>query len=172
MSPRETMSNANEISGVEAFEALFDAEHDRLFRLLVLVTTNRGEAEELMQESFLKLWERWDAVQTHPNVEGYLYKTAFNLSRNRLRRAVHQARSLWSPTEAEDGLARVEDREALLPALRGLTRRQRAALLLVEVMDLSSEQAAEVLRVRPATVRVLASKARAAMRQALEASDG
>ena len=45
-----------------SFEAFFEAEHERLFRALYLVTGNAQEAEELMQDAFVAVWERWDRV--------------------------------------------------------------------------------------------------------------
>lgn len=41
-----------------SFETFYDAESRTLFRRLWLVTGNRAEAEELMQDAFLKVWER------------------------------------------------------------------------------------------------------------------
>ena len=41
-----------------SFEELFDSEHARLFGALCLVTGDRHEAEEIMQDAFLRLWER------------------------------------------------------------------------------------------------------------------
>src|SRR5436190_16449843 len=70
-----------------SFEAFFEVEHDRLFGALVLVTGNRHDAEELMQEAFTRLWARWDLVQSLANPTGYLYRTAMNLLRMRMRRA-------------------------------------------------------------------------------------
>lgn len=166
------MTGGAEPDRAEAFETFFEAEHGRLFRVLCLVTGDTGEAEELMQEAFLRVWERWDRVRAHVNPSGYLYRTALNLSRNRLRQLAHGARHLFPFSGGSDALARVEDRETLLPALKRLTRRQRAALLLTEVMDLKSEEAAEILSVKPVTVRVLASQARAALRRSMEAIDG
>lgn len=72
---------------------------------------------------------------------------------------------------ADDALSRVDDRESLLSALRSLTPRQRAAIVLTELLDMSSEEAAEALAVKPATVRVLVGRARAAMRKELEQAD-
>src|SRR5207249_2647958 len=69
------------------FEAFFEAEHLRMFRALWLLTRSRHEAEELMQDAFLKVWERWDRVSGLSDPEGYLYRTAMNLFRSRLRRA-------------------------------------------------------------------------------------
>ncbi len=69
------------------FEAFFDAEHAGLFGALCLVTGNRQEVEEIMQEAFLRLWERWDHVSIMENPTGFLYRTAMNVLRNRYRRA-------------------------------------------------------------------------------------
>jgi hypothetical protein len=43
-----------------SFEELFLDVHDRLYRALYFVTGSSADAEELMQDAFLKLWERWD----------------------------------------------------------------------------------------------------------------
>ena len=51
------------------FEDFFGSEHARLFGALCLVTGDRHEAEEIMQDAFLRLWERWEQVAvstTHP----------------------------------------------------------------------------------------------------------
>src|SRR5262245_41651740 len=44
------------------FEDLFEAERERLFRALLLITHDSAEAEDLMQEAFVSVWERWDRV--------------------------------------------------------------------------------------------------------------
>jgi RNA polymerase sigma-70 factor, ECF subfamily len=153
------------------FEVFFEIEHGRLFGTLCLATGDASEAEELMQEAFLKLWEHWDQVQTHPDPRGYLYRTAFNLHRNRLRRAVRAARRMVMPARSEDPFAELVQRETLIRALRALSPRQRAALVLTELLDMTSQEAAEVLEVRPSTVRALATQGRAALRAGLEEGD-
>ena len=45
-----------------SFGEFFEEHHRRLFSALCAATANRQEAEEVMQEAFLKLWERWDRV--------------------------------------------------------------------------------------------------------------
>jgi hypothetical protein len=60
----------------ESFEAFFDAEWPRLFRALLLLTGNAHEAEDLTQGAFLKLLERWDALDHGTDLEGYLFRTA------------------------------------------------------------------------------------------------
>jgi sigma-70-like protein len=55
------------------FDTFFEEEHERLFKALYFVTGNRHDAEELMQDAFLRLWERWDHATTPMDVtlDGY-----------------------------------------------------------------------------------------------------
>jgi len=64
------------IDPTSSFERFFSAETDLLFRRLCLVTGNRAEAEEIAQEAFLKVWERWDRVAGMDDEVGYLYRVA------------------------------------------------------------------------------------------------
>ena len=55
--------NARRPPNPRSFEDLFLDLHDRLYRALYFITGSRGDAEELMQDAFLKLWERWDRIR-------------------------------------------------------------------------------------------------------------
>jgi RNA polymerase sigma-70 factor, ECF subfamily len=165
----ETEDLAVEQAG--GFEAFFQAHHARLYGTLCLVTSDRSEAEDVMQEAFLKVWERWDRVRTHPDPGGYLYLTAFNVFRSRLRGARRAARRVFTRQASGDPLAEVDARESLAAGLRALTARQRAAVVLLDLLDFSSEEAARALGVRPVTVRVLASQGRAALRDTIGRDD-
>ena len=67
-------------------------------------------------------------------------------------------------TSPRDPFEDVNIRDEVRRMLRSLPQRQRAALVLTEIFDYSSEQAAQILGIRPTTVRVLASQGRAALR--------
>ena len=165
----ETEDRAVEQTG--GFDQFFQAHHARLYGTLCLVTGDRAEAEDVMQDAFLKLWERWDRVREHPDPGGYLYRTAFNLFRSRLRRVARAARRLVTTPPQGDALAEVESRQDLAIGFRHLTPRQRAAIVLLDLLDLTSEEAARALGVRPVTVRVLASQGRAALRDTMGRDD-
>jgi RNA polymerase sigma factor (sigma-70 family) len=154
-----------------SFESFFEIEHERLFGALLVVTGNRSDAEELMQEAFTRLWARWDLVQSLANPTGYLYRTAMNLLRMRRRRARALVRRTLSRRTGHDGFEdafdQVEVRADVRRALAGLAERQRAALVLTELLRFPSDEAARVLGVRPSTVRSLATQARSALRTAL-----
>jgi RNA polymerase sigma factor (sigma-70 family) len=117
-----------------------------------------------MQDAFLKLWERWDRIHTIDDPVGYLFRVAMNGFRMRARRAKMAARRLVLLEPARDPYDDIELRDDVRRML-GLPHRQRAALVLTEIFGYSSEQAAQILGIRPTTVRVLASQGRAALRE-------
>lgn len=148
-----------------AFEDFFEAERERLYGALCLVTRNRHEAEELSQDAFLKVWESWDRVSRMEDPTGYLYRTAMNAFRSRYRRAaLGLKRRLGSP-RIDDGLAAVEERAAIVGALAHLSEKQRAAIVLTDLLGFSSEESGAILGLTPGAVRTLASRARAELRR-------
>lgn len=150
------------------FEDLFAAQHARLYRALYLIVGNSHEAEELMQDAFVHVLERWDRID---NPTGYLYRSALNSTRSRFRRLKMAATRTLAPDQPEDPFAAADLRDQVVRALRDLPKRQRAALVLLDLLDQGSEEAAAILEVTPATVRSLASHARAALRLSMEARD-
>ena len=154
-----------------SFEAFYNAEGQTLFRRLWLVTGNRAEAEEIMQDAFLKVWERWDRVGTMEDPVGYLYRTAMNLFRKRYRRAALAVRRSIGLVPSGDDFADADDRETVRRVLATLPPRQRAALLLTEMLGFSSEEAGRVLGVRASTVRSLSHQGRESFREAMEVDD-
>lgn len=146
------------------FEAFFEEHRSRLFGALCLVTGSRQEAEEICQDAFLKLWERWEQVSELEDPAGYLFRTAMNVFRNRARRTALTLRKALRLTPSTDDLEAVEDRDEMVRAMRPLTSHQRAALVLTGYLGYSSSEAAGILGVRASTVRVLASTGRAAAR--------
>jgi RNA polymerase sigma-70 factor (ECF subfamily) len=146
------------------FDEFFDEEHEHLFKALYFVTGNRQDAEELMQDAFMKLWERWDQIDRISDPAGYLFRVALNGFRMRRRRAATALRRLAPVADERDLFAEAEMRADVQRLLLGLSVRQRAALLLVDLLGYPSEQAALILRVRPSTVRALATQGRMALR--------
>jgi RNA polymerase sigma-70 factor, ECF subfamily len=151
-----------------AFEEFFLRTRERLAGSLWLVTRNRLETEEIAQEAYLRIWQRWDRVGAMDDPEGYLVRTAINVWRSRGRRAGVTLRKVIHAIPPEEAVADVESRDVVVRALASLTPRQRAAVVLMDLLDLSSDEAAGALGVRAATVRVLAAKGRARLREGME----
>jgi RNA polymerase sigma factor (sigma-70 family) len=124
-----------------SFESFYDAESRTLFRRLWLVTGNRAEVEEIMQDAFLKVWERWEQVGAMDDPVGYLYRTAMNLFRRRYRRAALAIRRSIGLAPSHDDFADADDRETVRRVLSTLPPRQRTALVLTEMLGFSSTEA-------------------------------
>ena len=154
-----------------SFEAFYDAERQTLFRRLWLVTGNRAEAEELMQDAFLKIWERWDRIESMDDPVGYLYRTAMNLFRSRYRRTRLAIRRTLGLATARDDFADADDRDTVQRVLSTLPPRQRAALMLTEMLGFSSDEAGRALGVRASTVRSLSRQGRESFRRRMEVDD-
>lgn len=157
--------------GPPVFEDFFQAQRDRLFRTLCLITGSRDEAEDLAQEAFVRVLERWDSVREIEDPAGYLHRTAMNAFRSRLRRAATAARRAVGFGPPDDVYRHVDDRVVALDALARLSRRQRAALVLTDLMGYTAEEAGSILGVRGSTVRALHFQARSALRARLRGEE-
>lgn len=149
------------------FEAFYVANERRLFRALFVVTGDRDETEDIMQTAFCKMWERWDKVARLDDPVGYLFRTAFNTHRSATRRSMRAALRFVGRSSAEESPPEPSEvaatRDHAARALDVLTRRQREAVVLTALLGFGSAEAAQVMGIRPATVRVLVSQARAAL---------
>ena len=172
--PAETVTDDASVARIvatqESFEDFFLAQRGRLLEALVVITSNRAEAEELAQDAFLRLWERWDRVTAMDSPVGFLYRVSMNLYRSRARRAAVGLRKTVRLRDDPDELAQVETRDTAVRLLGALTPRERAALVFTAYLDYSSEEAGQLLGIKATTVRVLTARARAALRSVTEES--
>jgi len=147
------------------FAALFAEEHRGLYKALYFVTGNPADAAELMQDAFLKLWERWDRIDRIADPKGYLFRVALNGFRMRTRAAIRGTRRLVPIASSTDPFDEIDLREDVRRMLLDLSPRQRAALVLLDMYGYGSEEAARIMGIRPSTVRALATQGRAVLRK-------
>ena len=162
-----SLKAAPDVGEATAFEEFFLAEHERLFQALYLLTGDRFEADDLAQEALLRAYERWDRVAAMDSPAGYVYRTALNLHRSRLRALVVRARRVFAAVPAEDLSGPVAVSYDVRRALARLPRGQREALILVEWLGLESEEAGRVLGIDAASVRGRLHRGRASLRDLL-----
>jgi len=163
--PREVFEAAEVTS---SFGALYAARYRDVYAAMWLVTRNRYEAEEIAQDAFLKVLERWDRIRALEDPVGYVYTTAMNVWRSRARRAAVAVRRATHAFPIDDSIAAAERRVDVVRALAKLTARQRAAVVLTDLVGLTSEEAGRALGIRPSTVRVLAARARSVLKEGME----
>lgn len=151
----------------ETFEAFFATHYEPLLRAIYLVTGDRHEAEETVQEMFVRLYERWDRIGAMDGRVGYAYRTAVNVHRSARRRLARAARRAL-PGPRTDPIGESDDRDEIRHLLAELPDRQREAVVLVEWVGMSDAEAGHVLGISPGAVRVRIHRARERLRAAEE----
>jgi RNA polymerase sigma-70 factor, ECF subfamily len=152
-----------------SFEVFFQHEYPKLVRLLFAMTSDLSEAEDLAQDAMSRTWERWERVGQMDSPAGFTYRIALNLQRKRIRHLSVRARRLPLLLPAQPAEPHVSGE--VVSALAMLPPEQRAALLLIEWIGMSVEEAAPILGVTAAGVRTRIYRARQALRRSLEDHD-
>ncbi len=140
-------------AGLERPEDVFEHEYERLVRSLTIIAGEREVAADAVQESFARLLRYWDRVRDYEDPVGWVRRVALNQIRDHHRSLGRQAKLLRSVRQdhpsAEYGLA--TDQE-LWDQLRALPEKQRVAVALHYVGDLTAREVAEAMDVAEGTV--------------------
>ena len=157
----------------DGFAVVYSEHRDPLLRFAVLLCGDRDVAEDVVADSFARVWPRWERGEVH-DVGAYLRRSVSNrLATFWRRRQLQRDRELHRHTGDHRGqLAAdqvVADRDAVLAAVRRLPDKQRDAVVLRFYEDRTTVDIAAVLGVREATVRSHLARAAASLRQALDA---
>jgi RNA polymerase sigma factor (sigma-70 family) len=156
------------LSHRELIHDLYLASYQRLVLQLYPVTGDLGEAQEVVQEAFVKLLASPGQISGLSNPEAWLRIVALNLARSRRRRGRVLQRLLGrvgpGPTDVPGA---GPDHVALMAALRALPAGQREAIALHHLADLPVTEVAELLQVSVGTVKSRLSRGRAALARLL-----
>ena len=99
------------------FEGFFEAEYTHLCEALYLLTGDPFEAEEVAQEAMTRVLKRWERIRSMDSPTGYVYRTAMNLNRNRIRRIAVRARRVLHDEPSQDHSSTVGDQQDVRRAL-------------------------------------------------------
>ncbi|HEV2889290.1 MAG TPA: SigE family RNA polymerase sigma factor [Frankiaceae bacterium] len=149
--------------GELTLDDVYATSYRRLVAQLHAVTGNRQEAEDVVQEAFMRAMPRWETVSTYDSPEAWLRTVALNLARSRWRRTVRGAAALvkHGVPAAEPELS--PDHVALMDAMRGLPQAQREALVLHHFCGLSVDEVAASVGAPSGTIKARLSRGRAAL---------
>lgn len=150
----------------EAYRELVGRHGKQLYHYALRLLGNSADAEDVVQETFLRLWLHADDYSPSARVATWLHRVAHNLAFDRLRNrnqiekwdddfelmqiSAHQLEQLESKRDAQ----------TLHRALDALPARQAAALVLVHLNGLSGKEASKVLGVGETAVESLLARAR------------
>jgi len=151
----------------EAFGRVFDRHRDRVRRHARGLAPSSAEAEDVVSVTFLEAWRRRDSVRfVDQSMLPWLLRTAtytcMNLARSERRYRAALAR-IPAADPSPDPADLVGDGE-VFRAMRRLSVRDQEIITLCVIEDLSTEDAARILGVRPSSARSQLSRARARLR--------
>jgi len=169
----KTVEQAN-LGNAVAFSELVHALHPSVYRWALTFARDPDEADEITQETFVRVYRKLDQYRGDSAVEGWVYlitrRVAFERHRKQRRRDLLSAKSFsfGESVYNTDPGARV-DRERLTEFIRHffttLPPRQREVFDLVDLQGHDPAEVAEMIGVRAGTVRANLFKARAAIRE-------
>jgi len=154
---------------------LFYEQHYRdLVRLAAVLLDDVGTCEEVVQDAFVRVWERPPHLRSPDRLPAYLRSAVLNGARSRLRRRRVQQHHLRvvrrrdAAPPAEDAAMAADPDAAVLRALRALPARQREVLALRYYLDLPEAEIATTLGISAGSVKTHAHRGLQALGAALE----
>ena len=146
------------------FEDWYRQEHPRLLGLLTVVSGDRDVAKEATAEAFTRALELWDRVGAMEAPAAWTYRVGVNVVKRRLRRA--RVEHVLTPRLVDVEPPRTLD-PRLWRAVRDLPVRQRTALALRYVCDLTQADVARVMGIAPGTVSATLTASRRRLAEVL-----
>jgi len=142
---------------------VYDASYRRLVGQLVGITGSLAEAEDVVQEAFVRACDHARTFRATDNPEAWLRTVAVNLARSRWRRLKRWSGLVPSLVDRTVGDGLSPDHVALVEALKRLPEAQREAIALHHIADLPVHEIAATLGVPVGTVKARLSRGRVAL---------
>lgn len=145
-----------------AFTALFDLYRPRIYTTALRITKDEWSAEEILQDTFVKIWKNRETLDDIGNFEGWLYTIARNITFNELKRIEREKSNynrMVKDTVAEAGqgadteMHTKEFQQLLYQAVARLPEKQKVTYQLIKEQQLKRDEAAALLQVSPETVK-------------------
>jgi RNA polymerase sigma-70 factor (ECF subfamily) len=162
-----------------AIRSAIERNRARIWALCYRMTGRRGEADDLSQEAITRAMERSDQLADEKNVDGWLFRIATTVCLDHARRKSVERRVnelvdpldlpelvLGASSADQSAILREDVRYAVIVALQQLSAKQRAAVVLHDVCDSSTDEVGLVLGINANAVKSLLHRARAALAEA------
>ncbi len=170
-------SSAGAVPTPRGFTEVYEAWSPLLFRIVYRMTGRREAAEEIVQEAFIKYYERQDVLPTDEGLKFWLIRVARNLTLNhekrkgRERRAMERVFHEPAPRSEKNALEQLTDAESVTDVQKALLRlpeNLRTVLVLKEYAGFAYSEIGKMLNITEGNVKVRVFRARARLAQLLK----
>jgi RNA polymerase sigma-70 factor (sigma-E family) len=151
------------MADLDDFDAFYRASRQRLLGFIFMLTGDVGEAQDAVQEAFIRAWQRWPVVRDYDNPEGWVRMVAGRIATSRWRTMrsrtnAHRRHGLTGPV-AEPGTETVD----VVAALRKLPNELRVAIVLYYLLELPVADVARETGAPIGTVKARLARGRRAL---------
>ncbi|KQV65755.1 hypothetical protein ASC64_12650 [Nocardioides sp. Root122] len=145
------------------FADFYAATWPRTLAVTYALTGDRGVAEELAQEAYVKAWSHWGKVSRYDQPAAWVRQVATRLSVSRWRRS--KVAASWLARNRTEAVAAPPDETttALVQALQQIPEAQRRAIVLHHLADLAVDEVARLEHSPVGTIKARLSRGRAAL---------
>lgn len=168
----------------KAYQVLFESNQRAIFHIIVKIVRNEEEAQDLVQETFIKAFGSLKSYNPNYRFTTWLYKIAANSSIDHIRKKKIQTFSLDQPISTKDGYISVEvadmsyhperdlsnkqKRLSITEAINSLPEKYKQVIVMRHQEDKTYEQIADILKVPVGTVKARIFRARELLKKKLK----
>ena len=146
---------------------------DKLFRLALSITGNKQDAEDVVQDAMLNVWQKRDEWDKISNLEGYCIRSARNIALDKISLKDNQLVSMpdkidfygFDPEKSFENIERVETIQKMT---KSLSEKQRTVFLLKDMEGLSYKEICEVMNIPEEQVKVNLFRARQKIKELMD----
>jgi RNA polymerase sigma-70 factor, ECF subfamily len=155
-----------------AFQTLVERHYDVVYRVVWRICSGKLDAEDIVQETFLKLWRGVGQIKEAAALRGWLIRVASNAMLDKLRARTHDDLEFADEVadtrpNAETDLQRAQVSNRIAQSLANLPERQRLALTLVYYEQMTNIAAAAIMEISVDAIESLLSRARRSLKENL-----
>lgn len=161
------MIDSGQPAGEEAFDQFYRASYGRLVGQLLAVVGDLQQAEDVVQEAFIRALARWTTIEGYEEPESWVRRVALNLAMSNFRRLRRELMALLRLRQQCPATTLPPEAGTVLEMVGAIPLNQRTVVMLHDVLDLSAEQIAAHLDLPVTTVRGRLARARATLRRQL-----
>ncbi|WP_320065837.1 sigma-70 family RNA polymerase sigma factor [Micromonospora sp. RTGN7] len=156
---------------VDGFDEFYRGSRQRLLGFVYALTGNLAEAQDAVQEAYIRAWQRWSTVHGYDNPEAWVRVVASRIAVSRWRSLRSRSRAYLRHGAEDSTPAPSTDTVAVVAALRRLPEEQRTALALYYLLGMPVAEVARETAAPVGTVKARLSRGRAALAGLLAVSE-